>query len=200
MYETVLFPYPVIETEHLILRKVKRSDAEYLFELCRREETSRFSLWRPHESIKDTKEFINYKLSELKKGRIPPFFAVEEKQSGRVIGTCSYVSADEFFKTVEIGYSVLSDCWNNGYGTEIAWGLTGYAFDRLGAQRVYARVLPENGASLRVLEKLSFEYEGTLKKDYYFDGKVSDVCVLAMTDDVYFSEGKTDEVTENCQF
>ena len=199
MYETVLFPYPIIETEHLILRKVRRRDAADLFELCRRPETSKYSMWSPHKSISDTKDFIAYKLSELRKGHIPPFFAVEEKESHRVIGTCSYVSADEYFKSVEIGYSVLSDCWNKGYGTEIAWGLTGYAFDRLDVQRVYARVLPENTASLRVLEKIGFEFEGTLKKDYYFDGKVSDVCILALTDDMYFSEEKSDEVTENCQ-
>lgn len=199
MYETILFPYPVIETEHLVLRKMKRSDAAEVYELCRRPETSRYSLWNPHKSLQDTKEFISYKLSALRKGQIPPFFAVEEKESKRVIGTCSYVSADEYFKSVEIGYSVLSDCWNRGYGSEIAWGLTGYAFDRLEVQRVYARVLPENGASVRVLEKLGFEFEGTHKKDYYFDGRVSDVDIYAMTDDMYFSEVKRDAVTENSQ-
>lgn len=199
MYETVLFPYPVIETEHLILRKPKRSDAADMFELCRRPETSRYSLWSPHKSVAETKDFISYKLSALKKGLIPPLFAVAEKDGSRVIGTASYVSADEYFKTVEIGYSVLSDLWNRGYGTEIANGLMGYAFDRMEVQRVFARVLPPNVASARVLEKLGFVYEGHIKKGYYFDGRVSDVDIYAVTDDMYFNEEKSNGITEDCK-
>lgn len=197
MYQFSFSPYPIIETERLILRKPTLRDAEEIFELCRRPETSQYSYWRPHNNINETREMIKQKLSSIRHGKLPPFFAVEEKESGRVIGTCSYVSADEFYKSVEIGYSILSDCWGNGFGTEVAWGLTGYAFDRMEAQRVYARVLPDNIASLNLLQKLGFTFEAVLKKDFFFEGKVSDVAILSMTDDEYFEIIEETECEQN---
>ncbi len=199
MYNEIFVPYPTIHTDRLLLRMVKRQDAADLFELCRRPETSEFSMWHPHGSIDDTKALINYQISRYRR-RECTFFAVEHKQSGKVIGTCSYVSLEDDFKIAEIGYSILSDLWGQGYGTEVADALTGFAFDRIGAQRVYARVLPENTASAKVLERIGFSYEGTLKKGFYFDGKVSDVMVYAMTDDEFYALNKelNNGIKENC--
>ncbi len=188
MYEPTFSPYPIIETERLILRKPTLRDSEGLFELCRRVETSKFSPWNPHKSLSETREMIKFKLSNVRKGIIPPFFAVEEKESGRIVGTASFVSTDESYKIIEIGYSVLSDCWGMGYGTEAAWGLTGYAFDRMEAQRVFAKVLPDNTASIAVLEKLGFTFESTVKKGFYFDETVSDVLIYAITDEEFYEE------------
>ena len=187
MYNEYFVPYPNIETDRLLIRMVKRKDANDLYELCRRPETSQFSLWSPHESLAETKEFINYQIARYRK-RECMFFCVEEKATGRVIGTCSYVSMDADYKIAEIGYSVLSDLWNKGFATEIADALTGYAFNRIGVQRVFARVLPQNTASHRVLYKLGFELEGVAKKGYYYKGRVDDVCVFGITDEEYFKE------------
>ncbi len=185
MYGEYFVPFPVIETERLIIRMVRRQDAKDLYELCRRPETSRFSLWHPHASLAETKDFISYQLSLYRK-RQCMFFVVEEKETGRVMGTCSYVSMDSNYKIAEIGYSVLSDLWNKGYATEIAEALCGYAFDRIGVQRVFARILPQNTASRSVLLKVGFSYEGTEKKGFYFDGRVDDVEVYGITDDIFF--------------
>lgn len=184
MYEKYFSPMPRMETDRLIIRRVERSDARELYELCSRPETSQYSLWSPHESLSVTKQYISCQHSLERRGCCT-FFVVEEK-SGGVIGTASYVSLDESFKIAEIGYSILSDLWGRGYGTEVADALTGFAFDRLGAQRVYARVLPENKASAAVLEKLGFAFEGTQQKGYYYKGRVNDVDIYGMTDDMYF--------------
>ncbi len=190
MYNEYFVPFPLIETERLRIRMVRKSDAEDLYELCRRPETSRFSLWSPHEDLNETKDFIAYQISLYRKRKCM-FFIVEEKLSGRVIGTCSYVSMDSDYKIAEIGYSILSDLWNKGFGTEVAEAITGYAFDRIGVQRVFAMVLPQNTASSRVLLKLGFELEGVAKKGFYYKGHIDDVLIYGITDDVYFeSRGK----------
>ncbi len=185
MYNEYFVPYPRIETDRLVIRMVKKADAQDLYELCHRPETSVFALWSPHESLAQTKEFINYQISRYRKKECM-FFAVEEKASGRVVGTCSYVSMDDDYKIAEIGYSVLSDFWNQGFATEIADALMGYAFNRIGVQRVFARVLPQNTASQRVLLKLGFQFEGTARKGYYFNGRVNDIYIYGITDDEYF--------------
>ena len=65
------------------------------------------------------------------------------------------------------------------------------------AQRVYARVLPDNIASLNLLQKLGFTFEAVLKKDFFFEGKVSDVAILSMTDDEYFEIIEETECEQN---
>lgn len=56
----------------------------------------------------------------------------------------------------EIGYLVRATEWGHGLGTHIARALVRIARERLGAERVVARVLPTNPASARVLEKAGF--------------------------------------------
>ena len=39
---------------------------------------------------------------------------IEQKSTGNVIGTCSYVSFDDSYKVAEIGYSILRELWGRG--------------------------------------------------------------------------------------
>lgn len=184
MYEDYFIPYPTIETPDLRLRMVRRSDAKQLYELCSRPETSKYSMWSPHSSLGVTKRFISYQLTALRR-HCCTFFVIEQKSTGNVIGTCSYVSFDDSYKVAEIGYSILRELWGRGYATQAAGALTGYAFERIGAQRVFARVIPENTASAAVLKKLGFGFEGRHKKEYYYNGISADIDIYAMTDDEY---------------
>ena len=108
MYEDYFVPFPVIETERLVLRMVKRSDAKQLFDHCSLKETSQFSLWSPHKTLRDTKDFIAYQHSLYKKKQCY-FFVVEDKLSKEVIGTCSYVSMDDDYKIAEKDIQKLTD-------------------------------------------------------------------------------------------
>lgn len=62
--------------------------------------------------------------------------------------------------TVEIGYSVLQEFQNLGYGTEAIQGLINWAFQHPEVQRVIAETLPELKPSQRLLEKCQFSYIG----------------------------------------
>jgi len=61
----------------------------------------------------------------------------------------------------EIGYMVPREFWGQGLASELARGLSDYAFERFDAPRVIAFVDPEHGASQRVLEKAGFRLLGT---------------------------------------
>ncbi len=60
---------------------------------------------------------------------------------------------------VEVGYSILQQFQNAGYGSEAVAGLIDWAFKQ-GVRCVSAETLPELGASIRVLEKNGFSYVG----------------------------------------
>lgn len=70
---------------------------------------------------------------------------------------------DRFY---DIGYRLMPQHWGKGYATEATLFFLDYAFNVLGAVEVNAFAFPNNGASLRVLEKCglkqveTFTYNG----------------------------------------
>ncbi len=57
---------------------------------------------------------------------------------------------------VEVGYGVLTEYQGHGYATEAIGGLTDWALTQSGIYKVWADALPENAASVRVLQKNGF--------------------------------------------
>jgi ribosomal-protein-alanine N-acetyltransferase len=60
---------------------------------------------------------------------------------------------------VEIAWAVAPERWGQGYATELGAAAVRVAFADLGLASVVAYTTPDNRASLRVMEKLGFEYE-----------------------------------------
>jgi Acetyltransferase (GNAT) domain/Tetratricopeptide repeat len=70
--------------------------------------------------------------------------------------------------------------WGYGYATEAARVLLQWAFGTLDLNRVQAETDTRNVASARVLEKLGFVREGTLREDCVVNGEVSDSWVYGL--------------------
>lgn len=62
--------------------------------------------------------------------------------------------------TVEIGYSIIPEYQNLGYGTEAVKALVNWSFQHPEVKRVIAETLPELKPSQRLLEKCNFVYIG----------------------------------------
>ena len=70
--------------------------------------------------------------------------------------------------------------WGHGYATEAGCAVLQWAFDTLDLNRVQAETDTRNAASARVLEKLGFVREGTVREDCIVDGEVSDSWVYGL--------------------
>jgi len=75
---------------------------------------------------------------------------------GHLVGLGSVRRHTEGPGVATIGYSVLPAFWGQGFGTELAALLVGFATGTLGALEVRATTLEDNLASARVLVKLGF--------------------------------------------
>ncbi|HEX8711104.1 MAG TPA: GNAT family N-acetyltransferase [Terracidiphilus sp.] len=60
---------------------------------------------------------------------------------------------------VEVGCALLAPFWNKGLASEIVRVLVDLAFVRLGLPDMVGFALPSNVASIRILQKLGFQYE-----------------------------------------
>jgi len=70
--------------------------------------------------------------------------------------------------------------WGRGYGTEVIVLMLYHAFYDLGLQRIQARQLLSNKASIKTYEKCGFISEGVLRRAVYKDGGYQDLNLMSI--------------------
>lgn len=175
---------PTLETDRLILRKILPRDRDDMFEYSRDPETSRYLLWEPHSTRAFTAAHISYLQKEY---QAAGFFdwALVLKENGKMIGTCGFTEIYERQKKAEIGYVLSPAFHRQGLGPEAVKKVMEYGFDTLGFLCLSARLMEENLASRKVLERLGF-WEDTRKKEYFFKrGKRQRILTFTLTREEY---------------
>ena len=184
MYTQFFKPFPTIETDRLILRKIKKSDAKDLYEYCSSEVSAKYSLWEPHEDLGVTRQYISWLLRSEKRGEYFTW-GIELKSSGKLIGTVSLPSIDKDYKVAEIGYGIIDSYWGNGYASEAIKAIMEYGFCTVGFICINAKIMKENSASVRVASAVGMQCDGLLRNGVYCKGKAHDVYVFSMLDTDY---------------
>lgn len=179
IYKTKLY------TDRLVLRFPKNRDAADLFEFCRDPSSSLFAPWSPHKNIQASKSYIKFVRKNRRNNSEINFF-IELKDSGKVVGTCAFVRVDSEQKCAEIGYCLSAAYRRRGIGAEAVRRMVVFGFESLGFNRIEARVVTENAASLRLLEHVGFTNEGRLRDAATLKGKVYDLYIFGITRKDYF--------------
>lgn len=86
-------------------------------------------------------------------------YAVVEKVSGSVIGTAGF-NVEDTLEKVELIYHFAKDTWGKGYASEAALACVEVAKAKKTVSCVFASADPANKGSLRILEKIGFEFKG----------------------------------------
>jgi RimJ/RimL family protein N-acetyltransferase len=124
--------------------------------------------------------FVQYALAECdKEDRESYALAVERLSDGRLIGLGGLIMKPDPLQA-ELWYCLERYCWGEGYATEAARALLRYGADDLGLHRIWAHVVPDNEASVRVLEKLAMRREGRLREGLLIRGEWHDVYLYAI--------------------
>lgn len=150
---------PTLETERLILRKMRPSDRSDMFEYACLDDVTRYLLWQPHSDDEYTLQYLRYIESRYKSGSFYDW-AVVLKDSGKMIGTCGFTRFDHESDCAEIGYVINPRYRGMGIAAEAAREVVRFGFDRLALHRIEARFMYGNEASLRVMQKLGMKFEG----------------------------------------
>ena len=75
-----------------------------------------------------------------------------------LVGSGGFKGAPDNSGTVEIGYEIGQEHWNNGFASEAVRGLIDFAFDDPAVLAVSAHTLAEQNASCRVLQKAGLKF------------------------------------------
>ena len=87
---------------------------------------------------------------------------VELKEIGEPIGICGLIKR-ETLKDVDLGFAFLPTFWRKAYAFESAAAVISYGKRVLGLRRIVAILSRDNHRSSKLLEKLGFSFEGTVK-------------------------------------
>lgn len=170
---------PTLHTERLRLRPFKDLDAHALFALHSNAHVLRYWDAPPWSDRRRAEQFITACRTIAEAGT-GTRLAVDRVSDETFIGWCSLTRWNLEYRSASLGYCFDDAFWGRGYATEAADALLRWAFDTLEVNRVQAESDTRNVASARVLEKLGFVREGTLREDCVVDGEVSDSWVYGL--------------------
>jgi len=105
-------------------------------------------------------------LAALRDSSEPDFwrhgFFVIHRETRSVIGSAGFKGPADASGMVEIAYGIVPSFEGQGYATEAATALVGFAFASGNVQLVRAHTLPVANPSTRVLAKCGFRHAGTV--------------------------------------
>jgi RimJ/RimL family protein N-acetyltransferase len=154
----------MLETERLIVREWTLADAAALFEICRDAEVMRYiGTGKPYETLDEAEKFLDWAVAYQKEYGFCRW-AVLEKSSGKIVGSCGYAYPHEM-PEAELGYLFARDVWGKGFATETARACLDYGFEKLRFREIIAITDLENVVSQKVLEKIGFTQRGIEKID-----------------------------------
>jgi len=178
---------PTLTTKRLLLRRMLKSDAEDMFEYASDPAVTKYLLWDPHGSVKYTARYLAYVQTRYRAGEFYDW-AVTDRRSGKMIGTCGFTSFDFHNNSAEVGYVLNPAFWHRGIAAEALREVLHFAFMILGLNRVEARYMVNNNDSRRVMEKVGMKFEGVARGAIYVKGHYVSVGTCAILRSEFINE------------
>ena len=153
-----------IETNNLILREFRDTDAEGIFKLDSDREVHKYLGNNPIKTMEEAEKIISFFHLQYKERGIGRLACVE-KSSGKFIGwTGLKLNLGEkeilngYTDFIDIGYRLLPNFWGKGYATEASLASLEYGFKKLNYDIIYGAADIENIASNKVLKKIGLKF------------------------------------------
>lgn len=161
-------PWNILETSRCLIRETTPEDVEDFYRIYSHPDITRY-MENLYPEIEEEKEYVREYIRKVYTLFGFGVWTVVEKRSGAVIGRAG-VSYREGFEDPELGFIIGVPWQRKGYAEEVCRAILRYARIALEFTRVQVLVETENAASLRLCEKLGFEYREKVRqsgKDYY---------------------------------
>lgn len=172
--------FPHLETPRLNLREmIPLQDESDLYQFWGDPEVCQYTDF--YFDSKSTIKQILISLSQrfnLKQGIR---WGITLKSDDSIIGTIGFntwKTAREC--TAEIGYDLHKDYWRKGFMFEALQKVVTYGFTQMRVHRIEAQTDPNNIVSRRLLEKVGFVFEGTLRDNAYYKNSYHTSCLYSL--------------------
>lgn len=171
-------PFPNLETERLLLRRVNDTDVNEIFQLRSNPETMKYI---PRPLVTTTEEALEH-IATID-ARIDSNeginWAITLKGDSKLIGIIGHYRIKPEHYRAEIGYMLLPEYSGKGIISEAVEEAIRYGFEVMQLHSIEAVIDPDNIGSARVLEKLQFAKEAHFKENEYFEGRFWDSVIYS---------------------
>jgi len=178
--DRVLQSFPQLETSRLVLRRMQVTDAEAIFRIFADDEVTRYYDDATFTDVSQASDQIEAWENGFKNKRCVRW-GIARKEDRALIGSCGYYGFHTWHMRASIGYELARPFWRQGIMTEALSAIIDLGFKEVGLNRIDAVVMPENDASIKLLEKLGFCNEGLLREYENWGSKgFTDLCMLSI--------------------
>lgn len=151
----------IIETDRLILRPLKLSDAEALFEMDKNPTVHKYLWQTPTKEVDETIKIIQNVKSQYERNNIGRFATII-KETNEFIGWTGIKYIDDHVENgntnfYDYGYRLNEKFWNRGFATEASLAWLNHAFYKMKIDEINAYTHSENGASNHILQKIGMK-------------------------------------------
>lgn len=167
-------PFPTLETERLVLRKLAHSDALQILKMRGNEEAMAY-IPRPRlKSEDEALEFIGAVLEAMAEGKAINWVIAPKENPEVLMGVLGYYNINYETNSAELGYMLESNYWGKGYVPEAVKEVEKFGKNSLKFLFVEAIIDPRNGNSRKVLEGANFKFDRRVNGELIFEGETLD--------------------------
>ena len=163
----------MLEGKNVNLRIMEKEDLPLIAEWFNKPEV--FGEYNPLHQVSRTEAEKMFENPHEEKS-----FIIEKKDGSKIGFIGHFYVLHVAGKQLEIGYSLVPSERGKGYGTEATQLMVDYLFLSKDTMRIQAQTDPRNVASHKVLEKVGFKKEGTLRKSFFMRGEWRDAYIYSI--------------------
>ncbi|MDO9374347.1 MAG: GNAT family N-acetyltransferase [Bacteroidota bacterium] len=179
MLETTFSPFPELQTERLILRRLLRSDAPAILRLRGNEVVMKYIDRDRALTTEDAFVFIDRIQASLDTDTGITWAMAFKSAPDELIGTIGFWRMIREHHRAELGYMLDPAEWRKGIMKEAINEVVAKGFSLLQLHSVEARIDPNNTGSALVLQSTGFVKEAHLKEAFYYNGVFKDTVIYS---------------------
>jgi ribosomal-protein-alanine N-acetyltransferase len=161
--------FPELVTQRFLLQQIIAADQPFIFKgLSHPEVIPFYGVW--YDSFESTKAQMDWYKS-LWDDQTGCWWKIVDKSTNEPVGACGMNAFNEQHEKAELGYWLLPEYWGKGIMQEVMPVVIKHLFASWSLYRLEAVVEEGNAASGKLLDKLHFVYEGTLRDAEIKKGK-----------------------------
>lgn len=173
MSESPFIDFPILTTEHLILRSITPSDAPALFRILSNPQGMVHHAHAPYQSLDAVQRLIQYTREYYEEGE-GLWWGVQHKNAPTLIGMCAFFPFSFGYALAQLSGEFDADMLGTNLILEAVQSVVDYGFQRLEMHRIEAITDDTNRRFKDVLLNLGFQYEANLRERLHIDGKFYD--------------------------
>ena len=161
--------FPELHTKRFLLKRIVPEDQAFIFKGLSHPGVIPF-YGVQYKTFEETNEQMKY-YDGLLKEKTGIWWKIVDRDTADPLGACGMNYYNVIHEKAEIGYWLLPEYWKKGIMPEVMPVMIGHLFNHWKLHRLEAVIEDGNDTSIRLAEKLGFQFEGKLREAEIKNGK-----------------------------